>query len=167
MKQFILTVFFFMSLNSAKAQGGVEGKLFQLMLNTMLSHSVDEISVKQLDSLEDDFVLLDAREIEEYKVSKIKNARWVGYDHFDMRNVADLAKNDSIAVYCSVGYRSEKIAEKLEDNGYTNVYNVFGGIFEWVNQNKPVVDSMGKPTNKVHTYSKTWGIWLKNGEKVN
>ncbi|RYF52680.1 MAG: rhodanese-like domain-containing protein, partial [Cytophagaceae bacterium] len=34
------------------------------------------------------------------------------------------------------------------------------------NQGNPVVDSTGKPTRRVHAYSRTWGIWLNRGEKV-
>jgi len=33
-------------------------------------------------------------------------------------------------VYCSLGIRSEVIAKKLKKAGYTNVFNLYGGIFE-------------------------------------
>ena len=50
--------------------------------------------------------------------------------------------------------------------GYTNVYNLYGGIFEWKNKNFIVIDSEEKETNKVHTYNRDWSKWLKKGEKV-
>ena len=56
--------------------------------------------------------------------------------------------------------------EKLKAAGYRNVRNLYGSIFEWVNQDNPVVDNQGKPTQKVHAYSRTWGVWLNKGEKV-
>ena len=65
-----------------------------------------------------------------------------------------------------MGYRSEKIAEKLTASGFTNVVNLYGGIFEWINQDKPVVDQSGSETELVHAYSKKWGIWLNEGVKV-
>ena len=114
------------------------------------------------------FILLDARELREYKVSHIKNAIHVGYDEFDLKETSTKLtdKNATIVVYCSVGIRSEDIAEKLQKAGYTNVYNLFGGIFEWKNNQNTVVDSHGNSTERVHTFSKEWSKWLKKGEKV-
>ena len=69
-------------------------------------------------------------------------------------------------VYCSIGIRSEDISEKLKKAGYTNVYNLYGGIFEWKNRNYPVVNPENEVTEKVHAYSKQWGQWLHKGKKV-
>jgi len=38
--------------------------------------------------------------------------------------------------------------------GYTNVSNLYGGIFEWVNQGNNVVDDNNRITPKVHAYGK-------------
>ena len=65
-------------------------------------------------------------------------------------------------MYCSVGYRSEKVSEKLIKAGS----NMYGSIFEWVNQGRPVYDSDGVPTDRVHAFDETWGAWLLKGEKV-
>ena len=148
---------------TSKAQ--VENGAYNLMLKTMLSHSVNEISVGELAKLKD-AVLLDAREEAEYKVSHLLNARYVGYDNFNMDSLKNIDKQATIIVYCSVGYRSEKIAEKLKSAGFANVSNLYGGIFEWVNQGNQVVDSNENKTNNVHAYNKTWGIWLNKGNKV-
>ena len=82
-----------------------------------------------------------------------------------MSKLHGINKNAPIIVYCSVGYRSEKISEKLLAAGYKNVENLYGGIFEWKNKRNTVVDKNGI-TNNVHPYSKTWGVWLKNADKV-
>ena len=71
-----------------------------------------------------------------------------------------------IVVYCSIGVRSAKIAQQLKDEGYTNVFNLYGGIFEWKNNNFQVFDLKEKETEKVHVYDKDWAIWLIKGEKV-
>jgi rhodanese-related sulfurtransferase len=114
------------------------------------------------------FVLLDAREQKEYDVSHLKNAIQVGYDHFDLAKTTSKLtdKNATIVVYCSVGIRSEDIAEKLQKAGYKNVFNLYGGIFEWKNKQNIVVDSLNNPTEKIHTFSKEWSTWLKKGIKV-
>ena len=113
-------------------------------------------------------VLLDARELKEFNVSHIKNAIHVGYDKFNLKKTSSKLtdKNATIIVYCSVGIRSEDIAEKLQKAGYKNVFNLFGGIFEWKNKQNTVVDSTNNPTEKVHTFSKEWSKWLKKGIKV-
>lgn len=143
----------------------VESKSYGTMLKALLSHNVKEMGAKDA-KRDTGAVFLDAREKKEYNVSHLKNAIWVGYDDFDMKRVKDIYKEKKIIVYCSVGYRSEKITEKLTKAGYTNVTNVVGGIFEWKNLGYPIVDNTGKETEKIHAYSKTWGIWLNKGEKV-
>jgi hypothetical protein len=75
-------------------------------------------------------------------------------------------KSIPLVVYCSVGVLSEDIGEKLEALGYTNVKNLYGGIFEWKNKGYPVIDNNGKDTRKVHAYNKRWGQLLTNAEKV-
>lgn len=134
------------------------------MLKTLLSHKVDEVSVQE--SVEaKNAVYIDAREKQEYEISHIKDAVWVGYDDFDIARMDDVSKDKKVIVYCSVGKRSEDVTQKLVNAGYKDVANLYGGIFEWVNQGEPVYHD-GKETNRVHAYSKTWGIWLKDGEKV-
>ncbi|MCV6631689.1 MAG: rhodanese-like domain-containing protein [Flavobacteriaceae bacterium] len=115
------------------------------------------------------YVLLDAREEKEYLVSKIGNASFVGHRKFRFKNVVEVLptnKKDTIVVYCSIGVRSEQVAEKLLKKGYTNVFNLYGGIFHWKNQGKTVLDTANMPTNKVHAYDKVWGKLLRKGEKI-
>ena len=137
------------------------------MLKSLLSGSVPQTGPVLPDSLPgpETIQFVDARERAEYDVSHITDATWVGYDDFDPVRLKNLDRNRPVIVYCSVGYRSEKIGEKLLEMGFSQVYNLYGGIFEWVNQGNAVVDSTGK-TDRVHAYSKVWGIWLKSGKKV-
>ena len=69
-------------------------------------------------------------------------------------------------MYCSSGVRSEDVAEQLKEAGFENVFNLYGGIFEWKNKDNPVVNSKDKETPKVHAFSKEWGVWLHKGKKV-
>jgi len=143
----------------------VESSAYNLTLKTLLSHSVPEVTVPQVKTM-NDALLLDAREWKEYQVSHLKNAKFVGYDQFDLDKLKLINKNQKIVVYCSVGYRSEKIADKLKQAGYANVSNLYGGIFEWVNQGNVVVDEKGTATENIHAYSKAWSVWLNKGVKV-
>ncbi len=144
----------------------VKSKAYDVMLSGLLDHSVAEILVNEIDPYDSTIIYLDAREYDEYAVSHIDGAIWVGYDDFDMSRLDSISKSDNIIVYCSVGYRSEKVSEKLLKANYKNVSNMYGSIFEWVNQGKPVYDMEGNETPNVHAFDKEWGRWLKQGTKV-
>lgn len=165
LKHILLLFIILSSSNQIYAQAEVDGGGFKLMLNTLLSHSVPEINVDSLETIISTVQLVDSRELEEFKISHLEGALYAGYDDYDSTIVDRLDKSRPVIVYCSIGYRSEKIAERLIAAGFTDVYNLYGGIFEWVNQGNDVVDESGT-TDKVHAYSRTWGIWLKEGEKV-
>jgi rhodanese-related sulfurtransferase len=157
---FSLILFLQIFLAQAQTQSGA----FNLTLKTLLSHTVNEVTVP--DAVKSNALFIDARERNEYDVSHIKNAVFVGYENFSYDSLASINKNQKIIVYCSVGYRSENISEKLVDAGFTDVSNLLGGIFEWVNQGNAVIDNNGDATLNVHAYSKTWGVWLSKGNKV-
>lgn len=129
--------------------------------------SVPYIHVDSLNGM-NHIVLLDAREKEEYEVSHLQNSIWVGAKTFELDSVLPKIENKDaeIIVYCSIGVRSENIGEKLMNAGYTNVKNLYGGIFEWKNEGHAVYDPEGNETEKVHAFSKHWGKLLKKGEKV-
>lgn len=154
----------FGSLTVAEAQKPVTDPAFQERLESLLAHSVDETSVPEATAREGT-VFLDARSAEEYAVSHIPGSLWIGYEDFSPARVAALSRDLDVVVYCSVGYRSEKIAEKLKEAGFSRVSNLYGGIFEWVNQGHPLEDREGK-TNRVHAFNRNWGRWLRRGDPV-
>lgn len=132
------------------------------------NEDIPYISVQELAMPKTDAILLDARELKEYEVSHLKDALYVGYNEFNLEHtVKNLNNKDQmIVVYCSLGIRSEDIAEQLQNKGYTNVYNLFGGIFEWKNKGFSVYDNNNNPTENVHAFSKEWSQWLSKGIKI-
>lgn len=162
MHLFIKCSCFFLLLFSANGQSSIDQAL-----DWYNSESVPYISVTELQNLKNQ-IILDAREWEEYEVSHLKNAVWVGYDDFKLADVADKYpdKNLNIVVYCSIGVRSENIGEELLESGYFNTKNLYGGIFEWSNQGYPVYNTKDEKTKKVHAYGKLWGKYLTKAEKV-
>ena len=159
-----LLSFFLGACQSSDAQ--VINPSYRLLLKTMYENTVPLMSTKELSRKSDDLVILDTRVKAEYEVSHLKNAKWVGYDTFNKKRLKDIPKDQPIAVYCSIGYRSERIGEQLLEMGYKKVYNLNGGIFEWINQDQKVLDENNTETERVHSYSKSWGTWLDKGEKV-
>lgn len=149
---------------AASGQTEFDKKLKSLYKNTVpLIHS-EALSTSI--SNNEKIVLLDARSYEEFHVSHLPNALFLDYDTFNSRDVAGLNRNTKIIVYCSVGYRSERIGEKLIKMGFTDVQNLYGGIFDWVNKSHTVVNQDGLRTDSVHTYNKDWSRWLNRGVKI-
>ncbi len=108
-------------------------------------------------------LLLDVRTKAEFDVSHLASATRVepGSDVSQLR----LSKNKPIVTYCSVGYRSAAMAQKLRDAGYTQVTNLEGSIFRWANENRPLVHD-GQPTDKVHPYNGVWGMLVDKAHRV-
>lgn len=55
------------------------------------------------------------------------------------RFTAEVAKDAPVAVICRTGNRTQSLARELADLGYTRVYNVKGGITQWLVDAYPVV----------------------------
>lgn len=138
------------------------------LLKAHNKHNIPYISVEELATPKTKAIILDARELKEYETSHLKNAIFIGYDTFnaDSLQLKLPNKKQQIVVYCSLGIRSETIAAKLQKAGYENVYNLYGGIFEWKNKGFKVVNPEGKKTEDIHTFNKEWSKWLTKGNKI-
>ena len=140
-----------------------KNQAFEEMSSKMASKSSSP--VMSIDEVpKDNVIFLDAREKEEFNVSHIEGAIHVGFNDFDIDDFAhSKLKNGTVIVYCSVGYRSGKISEKLRKIGIKS-YNLKGGLFGWHNKGRKVVNSSGVRTQKVHGYNKEWSQWVFNGD---
>lgn len=138
--------------------------------DVLKKYNSETIPYIQVDSLQklSNVIILDAREKREFSVSHLPNSVFVGYQNFDLKKVKKMLpdKNASIVVYCTLGVRSEDIAEKLKKAGYTKVLNLFGGIFEWKNKGYRVLDTKNNETENVHVCNTYWSQWLKKGKKI-
>ena len=105
-------------------------------------------------------VLLDVRQADEFAVSHLAGARQVAPDAKADALKALVATNQTVVVYCSVGYRSSELARRLMKNGITNVFNLEGSIFQWANEGRALAGTNG-PAAKVHPYNDRWGALLK------
>ncbi|WP_239022910.1 rhodanese-like domain-containing protein [Pontibacter mangrovi] len=144
-------------------------KAYALMLKGLYKGTVRVLQPRELEAIlaagEEKPLLLDTRQPEEYRVSHLTGARFIDFEKFEVAQLQEVPKDTPIILYCAVGYRSERVGEQLQEAGYTNVRHLYGGIFEWVNQSKPIYDDQGA-TDRVHAYSKAWGVWLQKGNKV-
>ena len=149
---------------------GFSQKTLNELLELYNTRSVPYISVEELRMMQtnEEVIILDSRELAEFEVSHIDASRHVGFTTFSSEALSEEIPNKeaAIVVYCSLGIRSEEIGEKLQKAGYSNVRNLYGGIFEWKNKTYPVLNSEEKETDSIHTFSKAWSKWLTKGIKV-
>jgi len=164
---YLLSVLFLTQcITAPKISGQFTEIEFEEMATKMAKGDTKDIEVATLKNMEEKVVLLDTREKEEYEISHIPGAIWVGYDDFDVKRLDEISKNTKIVTYCSVGYRSERIGEKLMKQGFTDVSNLKGSLFKWANQGYELEDKNGESTEKVHGFNEKWGKWVKGGQAV-
>ena len=94
-----------------------------------------EITVLELKKLKDtdsNFQLIDVREVHELEICEI------GGEHILMAEMMDnldrISKTKQVIIHCRSGGRSGAICQALEKAGFTNVYNLKGGIIAWANE---------------------------------
>lgn len=141
---------------------------YDRLLRTMYRHTVPTVQPAALaQQLRQPVrpLLLDTRTPAEFKVSHLQGAQFVNADSLATEHFEGVARSQPVVVYCSVGYRSERLGERLHALGFQHVSNLYGGMFEWVNEGYPVYNSQGQ-TLEVHPYSPFWSPWLKRGKKV-
>ncbi|BAX81761.1 thioredoxin domain-containing protein [Labilibaculum antarcticum] len=113
------------------------------------NQTIKEVNSTEFEKLIKDSsgTLLDVRTLGEFKNGHIKDAGQLNYYALGFRKkLLLLPKNQAIYLYCNTGYRSQKAAEILAENGYKNIYNLEHGIMEWNLKNLPVlVDLDAKP----------------------
>ena len=100
-------------------------------------------------------VIFDVRSAEEYAVSHLAHAL-----RMDVKNAAreirsKTSKTGQVVLYCSVGYRSSALAARLGEEGFTNVVNLEGSIFQWVKEGGAVFRG-DQEVREVHPYGKKW-----------
>ncbi|RME51277.1 MAG: rhodanese-like domain-containing protein [Deltaproteobacteria bacterium] len=104
-------------------------------------------------------LLLDVRRPEEFVVSHIPGAHPAPTLEAALRWVARRRKGQRIVLYCSVGFRSSKMAKQLLDRGISGIHNLEGSIFAWANEGRPLTDGV-KPVQRVHPFDERWGRLL-------
>ena len=86
---------------------------------------------KSIMDTETDYIIIDARTVEEFAEGHIKNAILIPEYEVAQRAEKELPDKDAlILVYCRSGRRSKIASEELVKLGYTNVKE-FGGIIDW------------------------------------
>ncbi|MBW6517220.1 MAG: rhodanese-like domain-containing protein [ANME-2 cluster archaeon] len=98
-----------------------------------------DVSVAQAKAMIDggEYFLLDVRTQEEYDAGHIDSPVLIPYDELENR-LDEVPADMPVLIYCRTARRSAIAAQVLVDNGYTEVYNMAGGIVAWENAGYPV-----------------------------
>lgn len=95
-----------------------------------------EISVTELKKLMDDkadFQLIDVREEHEFDEANLKGQLIPMGEVMD--RLDEIAKDKQVVVHCRSGKRSATVIGALESqHGYTNLYNLKGGILAYIDE---------------------------------
>jgi rhodanese-related sulfurtransferase len=85
-------------------------------------------------------ITLDVRTPGEFAEGHVEGARLIDFQSGNFENeIAALDKNATYAVYCRSGNRSGQAVKTMQDAGFTNVFNMNGGVIDWANAGFPLV----------------------------
>lgn len=88
---------------------------------------------------DEDALVLDVRTQQEFEQGYIPNAKNVNYRAPDFETlIKQIDRKGSFYVYCASGSRSSKAVDFMAKEGFEEVYNLKGGIFNWQEQGYPV-----------------------------
>jgi thioredoxin 1 len=84
--------------------------------------------------------LVDIRDPDELKYGYLTGAININYydKDFEQQMLAQLKKDKPVMIYCMSGYRSGKVAKRLCELGFKEVYDMLGGAYAWEKAGFPV-----------------------------
>lgn len=91
--------------------------------------SVSALEARRL-QLEEGAILVDVREVHEWRTGHAPNAKHIALGDLD-RKMVQLPKEKTIIVTCASGMRSRVGGKKLLAQGFPRVLNLSGGMSAW------------------------------------
>lgn len=109
--------------------------LFGLLLFGCSTQGYKNISMDEAQKMmaQDDIVIIDVREEDEYNEGHIPDAILIPLSLLDQNDIELPNQDQTLLIYCRSGRRSKQAAQKFVKLGYTDVYNI-GGILDWTGQ---------------------------------
>ena len=91
---------------------------------------LSQIAVETLHSMRHDLKILDVRDKSEWEEGHIKGATHIPY-YFLVQRLQELDNTQPLALICASGQRSSIACSLLQKNGFTQLFNVVGGMDAW------------------------------------
>lgn len=95
----------------------------------MISYEEVNGIIENYENLEHVYII-DVREEDEYEEGHLINSYNIPLSRLEDINNENISKDAKIIIYCRSGNRSKTAQERLNNMGYTNVYDM-GGITNW------------------------------------
>jgi len=99
--------------------------------------SIPPAAAKQLIEDRKDLMIVDVRSPEELKEGVIANSVLIPFWQI-LRGEHPLPKERPVLLVCAVGGRSYAVGQVLKGKGYTELYNLMGGIEAWKKEGLPL-----------------------------
>jgi rhodanese-related sulfurtransferase len=115
-----------------------------LLAGCSSSSSAVDLSVSEFSSkvAEAGIITLDVRTPGEFNEGHIEGAKLIDFQSGNFESeIATLDKTKTYAVYCRSGSRSGQAVKIMSDAGFTNIYNLDGGVIDWANAGLPLVNN--------------------------
>ena len=113
---------------------------------TNLSAEVFSNKIQELDNE----LIIDVRTPGEFKEGHIENALNINWnDPSFSQETSKLDKSKPVMVYCLSGGRSASAARKLRQDGFTNVYELNGGMMQWRNSKLPETNAAAAKKDQI------------------
>ncbi len=113
-------------------------RLFSQESDSLSFISLDPSQFREELSIVSNPLLVDVREFFEYKKSRINGAVNIPSSRSIDVPADTINKATHIFLYCTSGFRSERVARKFAGKGFIHVYNLDGGIKAWKNEGYPL-----------------------------
>ena len=143
----------------------------------------------KLESCDGSIIVIDCRSSGEHQVSKIRGAQHPNFNaeediinEFLVENGVESGRiitighewhewmqclilttptsDKNVVCYCSIGYRSSILANRINAIGAGNASNLEGSMFKWANEGREIVDFGGNTTHFVHPYNWFFGLTI-------
>ena len=86
-----------------------------------------------------DLAIIDVRTEAEVRTGRIPNAEWMDIsDRKFLPKFLSFPKDKTYCLYCASGGRTMMIVPFLELNGFSRVYELDGGIMQWISEGNPI-----------------------------
>lgn len=140
--QFLTFAFLFatISCSNSNSEGmSQSASTTQAVKNTSISLLNPTDFEAKMAALEKQATVVDVRTPNEFRTGYIAKATNVDFYAKDfLTKMEALPKDKAVMVYCAKGGRSGKASQKIKSLGFTQIYDLDGGMTQWIAEGKAV-----------------------------
>jgi adenylyltransferase/sulfurtransferase len=118
--------------------GALSDEAAEAVIDSTISVATLKEMLDARDRGEDDFLLIDVREPNEYEIVAIPGAVLIPKNEFLLGSaLTQLPQDKRVVLHCKVGGRSAEVLAVVKGAGFSDAVHVAGGVVAWVNQIEP------------------------------